>query len=233
MFIMPYTSDPVLENTLEMTTYAEEIGADFAVIINPKFYFGSMTNEGVFQYYKYIADRVNIGIVLFNQMEHGYLISPQLISRIAEIENIVAVKHTGPPEDVLQTRILCGDKVVVSTPHESNWLLDLTVKGQQFSIGSPWPFVLQSKRLKLIKEYTTLAMKGEVAKAWEACRRLEPIRRALRNVTVPGKIHATYKYWTQSLGMAGGDGRVRLPHTELTEAEKRAIKAAVESTELV
>ena len=40
-------------------------------------------------------------------------------------------------------------------------------------------------------------------------------------------------YWTQCLGMAGGDGRVRLPHVELTDAEKRAIKAAVESTELV
>ena len=33
--------------------------------------------------------------------------------------------------------------------------------------------------------------------------------------------------------MVGGDGRVRLPHVELTAAEKATIKAAVEATGLV
>lgn len=233
MIIMPYTSDPALENVLEMTKYAEDIGAEFVVIINPKFYFGSMTDEGVFQYYKYIADRVNIGITLFNQMEHGYLMSPQLINRLAEIENVVAIKDLGPARDIMQTRILCGDKIVVSETSEDNWLINLTVKGQEAMIADPAPFILQSKKLKLVKEYTALAVKGEIAKAWEAYKRLEPIRRALKNVIVSGKIQATYKYWTQYLGMIGGDGRVRLPLMELTEAEKQAIKTAIESTELV
>jgi hypothetical protein len=33
--------------------------------------------------------------------------------------------------------------------------------------------------------------------------------------------------------MVGGDGRVRLPQMELTDAEKLAIKAAVETTGLI
>ena len=49
----------------------------------------------------------------------------------------------------------------------------------------------------------------------------------------PGKVQATYKYLSQFLGMAGGDGRVRLPQMELTDKEKQAIKAAVESTGLI
>ncbi len=72
-----------------------------------------------------------------------------------------------------------------------------------------------------------------MVKAWEDYKRLEPIRRALENVTVPGKIQATYKYWTQFLGMVGGDGRVRLPQLELTEVEKRTIKTAIETTGLI
>ena len=55
MVIMPYTSDPSVENTLELTKYAERVGAEFAIIINPLFYFGAMTEEGVFQYFKYVA----------------------------------------------------------------------------------------------------------------------------------------------------------------------------------
>lgn len=233
MAIMPYTSDPVLENALEMTRYAEDIGADYVILINPKFYFGAMTDEGVFQYFKYIAGRVNIGIALFNQMEHGYLMSPQLIARIATLENVVAVKDIAPALDILQARILCGHKIVVSDANEENWLINLTTKGQEAMIATVDPFCLQSKKLKLVKEYTDLAMKGEISKAWEAYRKLEPIRRALKNATVPGKVQASYKYWTQHLGMAGGDGRVRLPQMELTEAEKQTIQAAVEESELI
>jgi dihydrodipicolinate synthase/N-acetylneuraminate lyase len=95
------------------------------------------------------------------------------------------------------------------------------------------PFVMQSKKLKLMKEYTEAATRGEIAKAWEAYRRLAPIRKALVKVTPPGKKQATFKYWTQFLGMAGGDGRVRMPMQELTNQEKQAIEAAVKSTELV
>jgi 4-hydroxy-tetrahydrodipicolinate synthase len=233
MAIMPYTSDPVLENALEMTKYVEEIGADYAIMINPKFYFGAMTDEGVFQYFKYVADRVNIGIFMFNQMEHAYLMSPQLISRIAGIENIVGIKNIAPYDHVMATRILCGDQIVISDGMEENWLINLTVKGQEAMIASPEPLCLQSKKLKLVREYTDLAMKGEIQKAWQAYKRVEPIRRILRKVMPPGKVQATYKYWTQFLGMAGGDGRVRLPQMELTDQEKQAIRAGVESSGLI
>ena len=215
-----------------MTRYAEDIVADLAIIINPKFYFGAMTDEGVYQYYKYIADRVNIGISLFNQMEHGYLMNPELVRRIAGIENIIGIKNVATPADVRQVRILCGYKIAV-TANEEDWLVNYISHGGEVMLPSPSPYVLQSKNLKLIKEYTTLAVRGEITKAWEVYKRMEPIRRALNNVTVPGKVQATFKYWTQSLGMVGGDGRVRLPQMELTEAEKRAIKTAVESTELI
>jgi dihydrodipicolinate synthase/N-acetylneuraminate lyase len=76
-------------------------------------------------------------------------------------------------------------------------------------------------------------MDGQIAEAWEAYKSLEPIRRALNKAMVRNKNHSTLKYWTQCLGMAGGDGRVRLPHVELTGAEKQAIKDAVATTGLV
>jgi len=233
MAIMAYTADPVLENAVAMTQYAEEIGADYAIMINPKFYFGAMSDEGVFQYFKYVADRVNIGILMFNQMEHGYLMNPHLISRISEIPNIVGIKNIASADHVMSTRILCGDNFLVSDGNEENWLVNSTIKGQAAMIASPEMFCLQSKKNPLVREYTDLAMKGEIGKAWEVSKRIEPIRRALRRVMVPGKVQATYKYWTQCYGMVGGDGRVRPPQLELSENEKKAIKAAVESSGLI
>jgi 4-hydroxy-tetrahydrodipicolinate synthase len=234
MVIMPYTSDPSVENTLELTKYAEAVGAEFAIIINPLFYFGAMTEEGVFQYFKYIADRVNIAIALFNQAAHGYLMSPRLISRLAEIETVVAVKDISPAPDILLARALCDEKFIISDADtEENWLINLTVNNQPALIANPMPFVIQSKKLKLMKEYTEAATRGEIAKAWEAYRKLVPIRRALSKVTPAGKKQATYKYWTQYLSMGGGDGRVRMPMQELTSQEKEAIEAAVKDTELV
>jgi 4-hydroxy-tetrahydrodipicolinate synthase len=233
MAILAYTSDPALENVVELSRYAEDVGADYVGIVNPKFYLVPHTDDGVFQYFKHVADRINIGICVLNQMEHGYLMSPQLLARLADIENVIGVKNISSPDAIMATRALCGDKVVVSESSEINWILNLTVRGQQAMIASPDPYLLQSKKLRLVKQYTDLAMKGEIAKAWEAYKKLEPIRMALNRVIPKAKKHSGYKYWTQCTGMVGGDGRVRLPHVELTEAEKRTIKEAIEATGLV
>jgi len=213
--------------------YAEEIGADYVIMINPKFYFEAMTDEGVFEYYKYISDRVNIGIALFNQVEQGYLMSPELVAKIASLENVVAIKNIAPASHIMRTRILCGAKIVVSDAFEVNWFTNLTVRGQSAMIATVEPFCLQSKKSWLIKEYTDFALNGDILKAYESYKKLEPVRRALLRVTVPGKEQATYKYWAQYLGMAGGDGRVRLPQMELTEREKDTIESAVKSSGLV
>ncbi|OGA37462.1 MAG: hypothetical protein A3G24_08820 [Betaproteobacteria bacterium RIFCSPLOWO2_12_FULL_62_13] len=228
----PHCETPLV--TLELVKYAEELGAELSGPMNPRFYQNTMTEEGVFQYYKWIADQVNIAIFPLNQLEHGYLMSPQLICRLAnEIPNFVGVKNIAPPEHTRLVRSLCGDKIIVSDAEEEHWLSNLTLHGQEAYISSAAPFLFQSKKSKLINEYTDLAEKGEFAKALEACKRVEPMRRAFIKVVPPGKRYATHKYWAQLLGMAGGDGRVRPPYQQLTEAEKEAIKAAVQSTGLI
>jgi 4-hydroxy-tetrahydrodipicolinate synthase len=159
--------------------------------------------------------------------------SPQLISRIATIENVVAIKDIASGSHLRETRILCGDKIVVSDCWEENWFINMTVKGQEAMIAIVEPCCLQSKKLKLVKGYTDYALRGEIEKAWASYKRLEPIRRAFTSAIASGKEQASYKYWAQLLGMAGGDGRVRLPQLNLTEKEKRAIKDAIETTELI
>jgi 4-hydroxy-tetrahydrodipicolinate synthase len=228
----PHCETPLV--TLELVKYAEELGAELTGPMNPRFYQGTMTEEGVFQYYKWIADQVNIAIFPLNQLEHGYLMSPQLISRLAhEIPNFVGIKNIAPLDHTRMVRALCGDKIIVSDADEENWLINLTAHGQEAYISSALSFLLQSKKRPLINQYTALAEKGEFVKALEIYKQVEPIRTALVKVTPPGKRQATHKYWGQQLGMAGGDGRVRPPYPQLTEAEKAAIREAVQNSGLL
>ena len=239
MDIMPQTGDQSLESTLDLTKHAQEVGADWAIIINPKWTGGveplsEAQEDGVFEYYKYICDRVDIGVAIFNQMYHGYLMSPRLVARLAnELPNIVAIKHTGPEPMVKQTRILCGDKIVVSDPTEDRFLANIVMYNQEAMIANPAAFYLQGKNLQLVNEYYKLAQDGKIKEAWAVNKRLDPIRQAFTKVVPFSKMQAGIKYWCQFTGMVGGEGRARLPMVSLTEKEKQAIKAAVESTELV
>lgn len=228
----PHCETPLV--TLELVKYAESIGCEIAGPMNPRFYQGAMTEEGVFQYYKWIADQVNIAIFPLNQMEHGYLMSPRLIARMAnEIPNFVGVKNIAPLDHTRMIRVLAGDKIIVSDADEENWFMHFLAGRQPAYISSALPFLLQSKKLKLIDEYTRLAEKGELAKALEVYKRLEPIRDALVKVTPAGKRYSTHKYWAEQLGMAGGEGRVRPPYIPLTEEEKAAVREAVKGSGLV
>jgi len=234
MLIMPFTFDPVLENEIEMIKYSEDIGADLVVTSQPTFPAGDGVNdERIFQRFKYLSDHSNIGIAIFHAPTQGYWMSPQLISRIADLPNIVAIKNMGDFQSLRMTRILSGDKILVCDPLETQWWTNMTVYGQQALFATYWSHIYQSKNLKLVNEYTALYRSGQVAKALELCQRVEPIRRAYDSVTFHGMLRSCNKYWSQCLGMAGGDGRVRLPQREVTEEAKRAIKAAVESTELL
>lgn len=231
LFILAQTGYAGVEDTVQMARYAEDVGADFIGIINPESYLG-VSEEGVYEYYKYIADRVNIGICIFNQGAHGYLMSPPLMNRIADIENVVAVKSYSNQAEIRWSRALFADKIVVSDPYEENYFIGLTVHDQQVHLASPAPYLFQTKKRKFIEEYAALAKRGELAKALAVNKGVEHIRQALQRVEFPGKIFSAQKYWAQLNGMVGGDGRMRLPKVGITEAERTAIKAAFDTTVL-
>lgn len=78
--------------TIEMSRYAQDIGADGVMIILP--YYHLVTKEGIYRHYKKIADSLDIGIMIYNNPVTSKLyIEPDLMRRLSKIENIVAVKE--------------------------------------------------------------------------------------------------------------------------------------------
>jgi 4-hydroxy-tetrahydrodipicolinate synthase len=227
--VMVSCSDQSVDTVVQLAKHAEAIGADYVVVHTPLLYFGAHTDETLFEYYRHVAAQVRIGVVLWNQPpDCGYLLEPGLCLRLAEeIPNVVAIKYSVPRETYARLTRMAGERLIVSSSSEEEWLDNIVELGWQVYLCSTPPFLIQTPADRRMHEYTELAFRGEVARARAVHASLNPVRQALKKTRPPGKAAAHQKYWQELLGQAGG--RVRRPLLELTEAEKAATRAAFEA----
>jgi 4-hydroxy-tetrahydrodipicolinate synthase len=220
-------SDQNLDTVLELARHAQAIGGDYIVVHSPLLHFGRDVDSTVYEYYRHIAEQVDIGIALWSHPDAGYLMSPELCARLAELPNIVAIKYSVPRDMYIRLTRMAGDKLIVSTASEVEWFDNIVELGWQVYLCSTPPYLMQTQHDRRMKEYTELAMRGEVEKARKIRDSLEPVRQALRRTRPAGTPQAHQKYWQELLGQAGGP--VRRPLLNLTEADKAATRAAFES----
>lgn len=83
-----YNTSEVIELARELKT----MGVDGLLSVTP--YYNKPTQEGLYQHFKAIAAAVNIPIVLYSVAGRtGVNIEPATVKRLAEIDNIVAIKE--------------------------------------------------------------------------------------------------------------------------------------------
>ncbi len=250
-------SDQNLDVVIDLARHAQAIGADYIVVHAPVLHFLHKQDDTLYEYYRWISEQVEIGIALWSHPDSGYLMSPELCARVAEIPNVVAIKYSVPRDMYARLTRLAGDKILVSTASEEEWFDNIVELGWQLYLCSSPPYLLQTKADRRMREYTDLAMRaradepgsgrvsgartlgfaalaarfarqrGEVARAKAVRDSLDPVREAFRRTRPAEKFHAHSKYWQDLLGQIGG--AVRPPMLELTEAEKSATRRAFET----
>jgi 4-hydroxy-tetrahydrodipicolinate synthase len=220
-------SDQNMDVVIDLARHAQKVGADYIVVHAPILHFFTAHDETVYNYYKTIAAQVDIGIALWSHPDSGYLLSPQLCNRLADIETVVAIKYSVPRPMYAELTRLAGDRILVSTSSEEEWLDNILELGWQLYLCSSPPYLLQSKRDLRMRAYTDLAFQGKADQARAIRDSLDPVRHALRQTRPPEKVHAHQKYWQGLLGQVGGT--VRPPLLELTEAERTATRNAFET----
>ena len=102
-------TDHVLHNTKN----ACEVGADAILVVTP--YYNKATQNGLYQHFKTIADASDVPVILYNVPGRtGCNLLPKTVARLAEHENIVAIKEaTGNVAQMVEIMHLCGDKIDV------------------------------------------------------------------------------------------------------------------------
>ncbi len=220
-------SDQNMDVVIDLAHHAQACGADYIVVHAPMLHFFKAQDETLLRYYETIASNVDIGIALWSHPDSGYLMSPALCNRLADIETVVAIKYSVPQPMYGELTRLAGDRILVSTSSEEEWLDNIVELGWQLYLCSSPPYLLQTAQDRRMRDYTDAAFAGRIDEARRISASLEPVRRALRDTRPAEKPHAHQKYWQSLLGKTGG--HVRPPCLELTEDEKAKTRAAFEA----
>lgn len=220
-------SDQNMDVVIDLARHAQSCGADYIVVHAPVLHFYKEQDETLIHYYETIASKVDIGIALWSHPDSGYLMSPDLCNRLADIETVVAIKYSVPRPMYSKLSRLSGDRMIVSTASEEEWLENILELNWQLYLCSSPPYLLQTAADKRMRAYTDAAFAGRAEEARAIRDSLDPVRHALKSTRPPEKPHAHQKYWQELLGQTGG--RVRPPCLDLTEDEKTKTRLAFET----
>jgi 4-hydroxy-2-oxoglutarate aldolase len=97
--------------TLQLTEYAASVGYDIAMVRTPHYYKGQMRPENMLAFYRFVADRSPLPVIIYNfPQATGYDIPAELVIQLAEHPNLIGIKESsGDVEKVRQ--------MVASTRH--------------------------------------------------------------------------------------------------------------------
>lgn len=228
--IVTSCSDTNLDVVLDLAHHSQNIGADYVIVHSPVLHFGADTEDTIYEYYRYLSEKIDIGLAMWNHPDCGYVMSPELCARIADLPNVVAIKYSTDREKYKRLTDMVGHKIHVSNPDEPDWLDNIIESGWKLYLCSTPPFLLQTAADQRMNEYTQLAFAGKFEEARRVRDSLNPVRDAFKHSKPKGKPQAHAKYWQELLGQHGGP--VRRPLLQLTDAEREATRIAFASSGL-
>ncbi len=212
------------EEAISLTTHAEKIGANGALIVTP--YYNKPTQEGLYQHYKAINDSCGIPIIIYNIPGRSVIdMSVDTMARLYELENIVGVKDaTGDLKRVDQTLKKMGKEFIQLTGNDDN-ALEFNKRGGVGAIS-----VTANIAPKLCSDFQKFSKSennNEIKEAERLNEVLKPVHHAMFVESNPSPV----KYAAKLLGLC--DDKVRLPLVEVTDSNKEIIKKALQSAKLI
>jgi 4-hydroxy-tetrahydrodipicolinate synthase len=219
--VLGYTGSNDTEDTKRRTCEAEKMGVDGALIVTP--YYNKPTQEGLYQHFKAVAGATKLPIMLYNVPGRtGVSIEPKTVARLAEIENISAIKEaSGSLDQVTAIIRLCGDKLTVFSGDDSLTLPMLAV-GARGAVS-----VVANVAPHDTAEMVRLFLGGDAEGARKIHLRQFPLVKALFCETSPGPVkHALSLMGLCSPGM-------RLPLAPVSQATEKLVADELKSYGLI
>lgn len=158
-----------LQHTIRSMQMLEPYGVDAFLIVVP--YYNKPTQEGQYQYFKAVAEATEKPIVLYNVPGRtGVNMSAETTLRLAEIENIVAIKEASGDREQIEKIIANapeGFQVLSGNDDDTLWMM------QQGGAGII--SVASNVAPKHLAEFTTAIRNGEMEKAETINAELTPL----------------------------------------------------------
>ena len=232
------------KDCLELTQHAEQAGADIVYIQTPMM--EAHGGEGVLSFFRYIADRTDIALGMFNSGSSGYVLTPAEGARIyEEIPAVCATKEgafrLGSSRKLHE---LAPDLTIWEcdqTVYRAGWLRDgIVCPAQLGTVG----YLRETPQRPMFSEYWDLIMNDKLVEAMDYAREsgMDRFESDMGSwfTCYPGRpdyfTHwgSTFKYAASLLGLPVGDyPHSRPPQAKLPEAAKSQIRTAYRRLGLV
>ncbi len=236
-----HTSATVLQDTveqdIEMLQHIEKCGGTTATLGHPVQYY-PRSIEDIYNMYKYMCDSTNLAIVFYpgrlhTRHFHPSYFPPELLPRIADIPNVVAMKIGGGSSMAItvMTFRLCGDKILVNDPMPDRWFVTVPQYGQQWAGAGPFYGMQTPEKPRMVQIFDLLT-KGEIDKALDVYWELAPLRQGSPGLAdsyfhtgIVTALSDKYAHWCTG----GNGGVVRMPTGRLYDYQKDAIRAGLKA----
>ncbi|WP_018250185.1 4-hydroxy-tetrahydrodipicolinate synthase [Orenia marismortui] len=118
------------QKSIEFSKKAEEIGVDGVMLVTP--YYNKPPQAGLYNHFKLIAKEIDLPVMLYNVPGRtSRNIEAETIAKLAEIENIVAVKEaSGDIDQAIKIRSLTDDSFKIYSGDDSLTLPILSIGGE-------------------------------------------------------------------------------------------------------
>ncbi|MCG9558508.1 MULTISPECIES: 4-hydroxy-tetrahydrodipicolinate synthase [Vibrio] len=193
-------------------------GSGIAGCLSVTPYYNKPTQEGLYQHYKAIAEVSDVPQILYNVPGRTAVdLLPETVARLAEIENIVALKDaTGDLDRIAIHRELCGEDFILLSGDDLTGL-EFVKRGGD-GVISVTNNVAAADMATMFK----LAKQGKFEEAEAINERLMPLHKNLFVESNPIPV----KWAVHKMGLIA-EGGLRLPLTELSEPAQPVVAQAM------
>jgi dihydrodipicolinate synthase len=214
------------KEALGLVKHAEDIGADGALVITP--YYNKPQQNGLYEHYNMVTDSTNIPVIVYNEPSRtGTDIDVDTIGKVAQLDNIVAIKEGSPDLDKVSKIIKkideidekCEFAVLSGNDNITLPMIALGAKGVMSVVAN-----LDPTRMGQLVNY---ALGGDFKTASKVHYELYDLMKVLFIETNPVPV----KTALNMMGRPAGD--VRMPLAPLNEENKVKLKEVLENIDLI
>lgn len=203
---------------IKHTQFAEELGCDGALVVTP--YYNKGTEEGLIRHYLAIANSTNLPIIIYNVPSRtGVNLSFSQLSRLSDVENIVAIKEAADSQDRLVDLSLLKDKLALYTGSDAAIYSCLALGG--LGVIS----VISNFCPRMTQSICDSFFLGDYEAALETQKRLVPFIKAIFAETNPTPI----KYALSKIGIC--ENELRLPQAPASPFCEKLIDEIIENSD--
>ena len=210
---------------IELSQHAEKAGASALLIVTP--YYNKPTQEGLYQHYKTINDKVGIPIIIYNIPPRSVVdMSVDTMARLFELKNISGVKDATADLDRVDQQLKKMGPEFIQLSGEDGTAMEFNARGGVGCIS-----VTANVAAKLCSNFQQASLKRNdeksLKKTEEINNKLMPLHKALFIESNPSPV----KYAASLLNLSSED--VRLPLVKITEKTKKEIEKALKVAQLL